>query len=63
MDDEEAEMASLTENLFRNELSPAQKTLSVQRWQELFAAKHPESLTESSTANRTDRGFRSYYRV
>jgi ParB-like chromosome segregation protein Spo0J len=43
LDDQQAELAAITENLLRNELKPAQKALAVKRWQEIFAATHPGS--------------------
>ena len=44
MDDAEAEMAMITENLFRNELSAAQKALSIKKWFAYFASKHPDKV-------------------
>ena len=42
MDDEEAEMAGISENVFRLKLSQYEKTRAVKRWHEIFKAKHPE---------------------
>ncbi len=42
MGDQEAEMATVTENLFRHNLSQAQKTRAVKLWREIYIAKHPE---------------------
>jgi hypothetical protein len=44
MDDEEAEMAALAENLFRHALSQPEKTRAVKRWHAIFRVKHPELI-------------------
>jgi ParB-like chromosome segregation protein Spo0J len=44
MDDAEATLAAITENLFRHELDPTQRTRSIRRWYEHFRAIYPERV-------------------
>jgi ParB family transcriptional regulator, chromosome partitioning protein len=41
MDDEEADMAASTENLWRNALSPAQVAHALQKWHAFYLKKNP----------------------
>ena len=54
MDEEDHKMAAITENLWRSEISKAQRLLSVQRWHEHYVAKHnpkPKSEPAAATTN------------
>lgn len=44
MDDQDAEMAMISENLWRNPLTKIQHIKSIKKWWEHFSAKHPEKV-------------------
>lgn len=53
MDDAEAEMAMITENLWRNPLTKGQQTLSIKRWFEHFQKLHPvETGSQTGAAQK-----------
>jgi ParB-like chromosome segregation protein Spo0J len=44
MDDAEATLAAITENLFRHDLHPTERSRSIRRWYEHFRALYPERV-------------------
>jgi ParB/RepB/Spo0J family partition protein len=50
MDDEVAELASLSENVCRNALQKKERLLLIQRWQELYAQKYPDLIGRRASA-------------
>jgi hypothetical protein len=55
MDEPMAEMATIAENLWRYNLSPAQRALGSQIWYEHFAAKNPEKVRDGNPETRKAR--------
>jgi len=49
MDDTDAEMAMISENLWRNPLSKTQHLKALRRWHEHFKTKHPEKVGSGCT--------------
>lgn len=51
-DDLRAELALIDENLIRNELSPAERTLAIGRRKRIYEALHPETVLGAAGAGR-----------
>lgn len=51
MDDQDAEMAEVTENLYRNPLTTKQHLLAVKKWFDYFAAKNPSKVGSGGARN------------
>lgn len=55
MDDIDAELAEIDENLIRAELTPAQTAAALTRRKELYEAKHPETGHGKATKNKEEK--------
>jgi len=48
MDDTDAEMAMISENLFRKQLTKSQHLISLRKWWDYYKSKHPEKVGSGS---------------
>jgi hypothetical protein len=51
LDDTESELAKTAENLWRQELTGAQRLIEVKKWWDLYAAKHPEKVGKGAAGS------------